>query len=80
MVYAVPRHPPSGGSVKVLYQLKTSQEAADCRGNASEDIIPVLPVVRAKMHGMGVVMEWEAPAFEEVSLSCEINSYVNAEL
>ena len=25
-------------------------------------------------------MEWEIPTFEEVNLSCEINSYVNAEL
>jgi coenzyme PQQ precursor peptide PqqA len=25
-------------------------------------------------------MEWATPTFEEISLSCEINSYVNAEL
>ena len=25
-------------------------------------------------------MQWVAPSFEEVNLSCEINSYVNAEL
>jgi len=25
-------------------------------------------------------MEWVTPTFEEINLSCEINSYVNAEL
>lgn len=25
-------------------------------------------------------MEWVTPTFEEITLSCEINSYVNAEL
>jgi len=25
-------------------------------------------------------MEWATPTFEEITLSCEINSYVNAEL
>ena len=25
-------------------------------------------------------MNWETPTFEEISLGCEINSYVNAEL
>jgi coenzyme PQQ precursor peptide PqqA len=25
-------------------------------------------------------MEWVTPEFEEINLSCEINSYVNAEL
>jgi len=25
------------------------------------------------------IMVWEAPAFEEICLACEINSYANAE-
>jgi coenzyme PQQ precursor peptide PqqA len=29
---------------------------------------------------LGVIMEWTAPAFEEVSLNCEINSYASAKL
>jgi coenzyme PQQ precursor peptide PqqA len=29
---------------------------------------------------MGEIMEWTAPAFEEVCLNCEINSYVSAKL
>jgi coenzyme PQQ precursor peptide PqqA len=28
----------------------------------------------------GLFMEWSAPQFEEISLNCEINSYVCAEL
>jgi coenzyme PQQ precursor peptide PqqA len=28
----------------------------------------------------GVIMEWTAPAFEEVCLNCEINSYASAKL
>jgi coenzyme PQQ precursor peptide PqqA len=29
---------------------------------------------------MGENMEWTAPAFEEVCLNCEINSYASAKL
>jgi len=29
---------------------------------------------------MGIIMEWTAPAFEEISLNCEINSYASATL
>jgi coenzyme PQQ precursor peptide PqqA len=29
---------------------------------------------------LGVIMEWTAPAFEEVCLNCEINSYASAKL
>ena len=29
---------------------------------------------------LGVFMEWTTPAFEEVCLNCEINSYVSAKL
>jgi coenzyme PQQ precursor peptide PqqA len=29
---------------------------------------------------MGGIMEWTAPAFEEVCLNCEINSYASAKL
>jgi coenzyme PQQ precursor peptide PqqA len=28
----------------------------------------------------GILMEWTAPAFEEVCLNCEINSYASAKL
>jgi coenzyme PQQ precursor peptide PqqA len=28
----------------------------------------------------GIIMEWTAPAFEEVCLNCEINSYASAKL
>jgi len=28
----------------------------------------------------GIIMEWTAPAFEEVRLNCEINSYASAKL
>jgi coenzyme PQQ precursor peptide PqqA len=27
-----------------------------------------------------IIMEWTAPAFEEVCLNCEINSYASAKL
>jgi coenzyme PQQ precursor peptide PqqA len=27
-----------------------------------------------------IIMEWTAPAFEEVCLNCEINSYASAQL
>jgi coenzyme PQQ precursor peptide PqqA len=27
-----------------------------------------------------MVMEWEMPEFNEISLACEINGYANAEL
>ncbi len=29
---------------------------------------------------LGEIMEWTAPAFEEVCLNCEINSYASAQL
>jgi coenzyme PQQ precursor peptide PqqA len=29
---------------------------------------------------LGEIMEWTAPAFEEVCLNCEINSYASAKL
>jgi len=29
---------------------------------------------------LGETMEWTAPAFEEVCLNCEINSYASAQL
>jgi coenzyme PQQ precursor peptide PqqA len=29
---------------------------------------------------MGIIMEWTAPAFEEICLNCEINSYASAKL
>jgi coenzyme PQQ precursor peptide PqqA len=29
---------------------------------------------------LGEIMEWTAPAFEEVCLNCEINSYASAAL
>jgi coenzyme PQQ precursor peptide PqqA len=29
---------------------------------------------------LGKIMEWTAPAFEEVCLNCEINSYASAKL
>jgi len=29
---------------------------------------------------LGEIMEWRAPAFEEVCLNCEINSYASAKL
>jgi coenzyme PQQ precursor peptide PqqA len=29
---------------------------------------------------LGEIMEWKAPAFEEVCLNCEINSYASAKL
>ena len=29
---------------------------------------------------LGVTMEWTAPAFEEICLNCEINSYASAKL
>jgi coenzyme PQQ precursor peptide PqqA len=29
---------------------------------------------------MGTIMEWTAPAFEEICLNCEINSYASAKL
>jgi coenzyme PQQ precursor peptide PqqA len=28
----------------------------------------------------GIIMEWTAPAFEEICLNCEINSYASAKL
>ena len=28
----------------------------------------------------GIIMQWTAPAFEEVCLNCEINSYASAKL
>jgi coenzyme PQQ precursor peptide PqqA len=28
----------------------------------------------------GSIMEWTAPAFEEICLNCEINSYASAKL
>jgi len=50
---------------------------------------PVLLLTResdilATIHGpywtAGGIMEWTAPAFEEVCLNCEINSYASATL
>ncbi|MGO9084608.1 MAG: pyrroloquinoline quinone precursor peptide PqqA [Candidatus Sulfotelmatobacter sp.] len=29
---------------------------------------------------LGEIMEWTAPAFEEICLNCEINSYASAKL
>jgi coenzyme PQQ precursor peptide PqqA len=29
---------------------------------------------------LGKIMEWTAPAFEEICLNCEINSYASAKL
>jgi coenzyme PQQ precursor peptide PqqA len=29
---------------------------------------------------LGVIMQWTAPAFEEICLNCEINSYASAKL
>jgi coenzyme PQQ precursor peptide PqqA len=29
---------------------------------------------------MGIIMEWTTPAFEEICLNCEINSYASAKL
>ena len=29
---------------------------------------------------LGEIMEWTAPAFEEICLNCEINSYASATL
>ena len=34
----------------------------------------------AKDEKMGKIMEWTAPAFEEICLHCEINSYASAKL
>jgi coenzyme PQQ precursor peptide PqqA len=36
--------------------------------------------VRPLDHLLGEIMEWSAPAFEEVCLNCEINSYASAKL
>jgi len=30
--------------------------------------------------GLGEIMEWTTPAFEEICLNCEINSYASAKL
>jgi coenzyme PQQ precursor peptide PqqA len=30
--------------------------------------------------GSDVIMEWTKPAFEEICLNCEINSYASAQL
>jgi len=36
---------------------------------------------RSKTGPLGeIIMEWTAPAFEEVCLNCEINSYASAKL
>jgi coenzyme PQQ precursor peptide PqqA len=35
---------------------------------------------RSMLGPMGENMEWTAPAFEEVCLNCEINSYASAKL
>lgn len=34
----------------------------------------------ASLERPGGIMQWTAPAFEEVCLNCEINSYVSAKL
>jgi coenzyme PQQ precursor peptide PqqA len=36
--------------------------------------------VRPPHRLLGEIMEWTAPAFEEVCLNCEINSYASAKL
>jgi coenzyme PQQ precursor peptide PqqA len=36
--------------------------------------------VRPPRCPLGEIMEWTAPAFEEVCLNCEINSYASAKL
>jgi coenzyme PQQ precursor peptide PqqA len=35
---------------------------------------------RSEWAAGGFIMEWTAPAFEEVCLNCEINSYASATL
>jgi coenzyme PQQ precursor peptide PqqA len=38
-------------------------------------------VTRSKTGPLGeIIMQWTAPAFEEVCLNCEINSYASATL
>jgi coenzyme PQQ precursor peptide PqqA len=34
----------------------------------------------AKPYCGGIIMQWTTPAFEEVCLNCEINSYASAKL
>jgi coenzyme PQQ precursor peptide PqqA len=41
---------------------------------------PDLDISRSNRTAGGFKMEWTAPAFEEVCLNCEINSYVSAKL
>jgi len=36
---------------------------------------PEIPIVERRCS-----MQWLAPSFEEITLSCEINSYANADL
>ena len=35
---------------------------------------------RVHVGPLGEIMEWTTPAFEEVCLNCEINSYASAKL
>jgi coenzyme PQQ precursor peptide PqqA len=37
-------------------------------------------VIRGTKYLGALIMEWTAPAFEEVCLNCEINSYASAKL
>jgi coenzyme PQQ precursor peptide PqqA len=59
------------------------------QGCQAMGVVPVLLLnwesdILARIHGpnwtAGGIMEWTAPAFEEVCLNCEINSYASAKL
>ena len=62
------------GDWRVIFRSQGIALATAGRVNSSD--------VRGIQPGMigGIFMQWTAPAFEEVCLNCEINSYVSAKL
>ena len=61
-----------GRKICLLYFLRTS-----CLRSEGWDILRSFTV---HIGPLGEIMEWTAPAFEEVCLNCEINSYASAKL
>jgi len=50
-----------------------------CIGNRGQGKL----ILRSRQPALNIgrfIMQWTAPAFEEVCLNCEINSYVSAKL